>query len=194
MEASQVPAFDSSMAESWGEPQDHIFAGIPQEFQEDTRNAIHLDLTDEFTFCGAHFSLRILRPDEEMAAALAMNPWKDTIKAQEAWGNAQIALALTSINYDEDFCPPVSPDPQMFANARLRYITANFFQPVLDYVYQRYLSLLVRQKRVIDQVEDLSSGSLPAFSPSASSLTEPGTSAEQIDSDAPPSTPFSTGS
>lgn len=138
------------------------------------------ELTEEVTFCGHTFGLRTLRADEEIAAAKVVEPFKDTVKAADAWAAANVALALTHVDGDESFCPAAGPSKSSYALARFQYITSNWYQPTIDFLFGAYARLLDKQIEAIRAVQDLSERNLGMFSPSLGSSTEQGTSEEQI--------------
>ncbi len=161
-----------------------------EQFDSETREAveglIHLgELSTEIEFCGHTLGLRTLRADEEIAAAKAVEPYRDTLKEAEAWAAVQIGMSLTHIDGDEDFCPAIGPDKVSFARARFQYVTANWYPPTINHLYGEYVRLLERQVEAIRAVESLSPRSQPTFLPSLGSLTEQGISAEEISSGIP---------
>lgn len=148
-------------------------------------------LTDEFDYCGVHFAIRTIYPIEELAAAAAIKEFTDTLKAPEAWGNAQIALALEAIDYDDKFCERTgNMRPEQFARARFNYITSKFHQPVLDHLYSKYLVLIEKRDYAFKEAQNLSLGSPLSFLIGAGSSNEPGISLDQTSSEFQPSTSF----
>lgn len=145
-------------------------------------------LEDDFDFCGFHFSMRTLYPIEEAACALAIKEFSGTLREPETWAAAQVGLALTSIEYDEAFCPPVAKniDPKEFARQRFNYITQRLMQPIIDYLFSRYINLLERRELAVKEAQDLSQGSLQSFWPGVDSSKEQGTSEGKTDTDIQP--------
>jgi hypothetical protein len=153
------------------------------QFDQPTRDAIdgliHLgELSTEVEFCGHTFGLRTLRADEEIAAAKIVDSFRGTLREPQAWAAAQVALALTHVDHAEDFCPAIGPDKVSFARARFQYITSNWYQPTIDFLFGEYAELLEKQVIAIRAVQDLSNRSRPTFSPLPDSLTGQGTSDE----------------
>jgi hypothetical protein len=158
---------------------------FPPEVRQDVQGLLYLGhLTAEIDFCGHYFSLRTLKAGEEMAAAKVVEPYVNTVKAAEAWSTAQVALALTQVDGDEDFCPAAGPDPMAHARARFQYM-GRWFQPTIDYLFGAYADLLDRQVEAVRALQDLSARSLPTSSPSADFLSELGTFEEPTASGAP---------
>jgi len=165
-------------------PVENPFEEFEGNVREDVDGLIHLgELNTEFEFCGHRIGLRTLRIDDEIAAAKAIEPYRDTLKEPQAWAAVQVGLAITHIDGEADFCPATGPDKVAFARARFQYITSRWFWPTIDYFYSEYGELLKRQLAAIRAVQDLSAGSQPTFSPSLDSLNDPGTFEEPISSE-----------
>lgn len=147
----------------------------------------HLD--KEIHFCGHTFTIKTLRPGEKAAAAVAHKPWRGSIAEAEVWANVQVGLALTSIDGDTDFCPPVGPDINEFARARLRRITdtqRGFHQPTLDYIYGHYIALEQEAFAAVEALQNLSERNREQSPPSPDSSTEQGISLDEISLDSLP--------
>lgn len=156
--------------------------GFPAEVADDITGLRHLGyLTEEIEFCGHTITLKLLNADEEVAAAQACQPARNTIKEPEAWARAIIGLALSSVDGEEDFCPPTGPDLVAFAKARYRY-TGRWFWPTIDYYYQQYAKLVQRQVEAVRAFQDFSSRSLGPDLPSLGFSTGLGASDEQTSS------------
>lgn len=161
------------------------FDAFPDEVREDVEGLTYLGyLTADLEFCGHNVTLRTLRAAEEIAAGVAVQPYRNTLKEPEAWAQAIVGLALTQVDGDEDFCPPVGPDLDAFARARYRYC-GKWFWPTIDYFYQGYGKLLARQLEAVRAMQDFSTRSLHPLSPSRGSLIVPGTFSEETVSEAP---------
>jgi hypothetical protein len=157
---------------------------MPPEQRSAIDSLLHLgEMSTDVEFCGFHFGLRTLRPDEEMYAARVVQPFRDTLREPHAWAAAQVGLALTHIDNDSDFCPPVGKDKEAFARQRFRYVTTEFFWPTIDFLHIEYSNLLSEQVKAIRSMQDLSQRSLRSFSPLADSLIEPGTFGDETTSE-----------
>jgi hypothetical protein len=132
------------------------YFGFDSQVREDVIGLTHLGhLTDKFSFCGHHFTIKTLHGGEELAAARAAQSYRGTLKEPEAWVWAQVALCLTSVDGDQNFCPPIGPDLDGFAEARFNYVTrdSGWFYPLAQYIYfQRYVPL---QERMVAAFEAL---------------------------------------
>lgn len=137
-------------------------------------------LTKDVEWCGHTFGLKTLTVNEEMAAAAAVQEFRSTLKEPEAWITSQIGLALTHVDGDESFCPPIGPDLTAFAKARFKWIGENWYWPTVEMLFEEYSGLLEKQVKAIRAVQDLSSRSLPSLSPLEDSLNLPGILGEGI--------------
>lgn len=137
----------------------------------------------EVEFCGHTFSMRTLYPSEKAAVSLVIQPWRGSISEGEVWANAQVALALTSVDGDNDFCKKAGPDLNDFAKARLNYVTQKWFQPTLSFLYARYLELEQEALDGIRELQDFSERNRVPSQPLPDSLIVPDTLGAPIDSD-----------
>lgn len=137
-------------------------------------------------FCGHTFSLRTLRPAEKAAVSIATQPWRGSISEGEVWANAQVGLSLTIVDEDPDFCAQAGPDLNDFAKARLRYVTQNWYQPTISFLYARYLELEQEALDGIRELQDLSERNRVLSQPSPDSLIAQDTLGAQTDSDTQP--------
>lgn len=148
---------------------------FPPQVRQDVEGLLFLGaLSDEANFCGHSWGLRTLKAGEELAASKAIEPYMQTAKAADAWSAAQVGLALTHVDGEDDFCPPAGPNSIAFAKARFQYVTDNWYQPTIDYLFGVYARLLDRQLEAYRALQDLSARSLHTSSPSADFLNEQG--------------------
>lgn len=145
-------------------------------------------ISGDFSFAGHSYGLRTLTSAEDIAAAAAIQEFRETLKEPEAWCAAQVALALTYVDDDDDFCPQVGPNLQVFAKARFNWLTSHFHWVIIEEMFNDYASLLRKQLEKVRQVQDLSPGSLPISWPSADSFKTPGTSNDEISLETPSTT------
>lgn len=156
-------------------------AEFPPEVRVAVDGLIHLGQLDEdFEFCGHTFGLKTLKAGEEIAASAAVQHLRGTIKEPDAWAAAQVALALTHVDDDPDFCPPAGPDQVAYAKARYNYLVKSWYTPTILFLFQCYSTLLDKQVEAIRQLQDLSDRSPHISLPSGDSFSEPGTLSEQI--------------
>ena len=131
-------------------------------------------LQKEVEYCGHTFTLKTLLPAEKAAVSIVVHPWRGTISEGEVWANAQVALALTSIDGDNEFCEKAGPDINEFAKARLNYATKSWYQPTLSLLYARYLELEQEALDGIRELQDLSERNLDPSPPSPGFSIDPG--------------------
>lgn len=190
METSQGPVEFDSFEEPMG------IEDFEPEIREATESLMWLGyIEDNFEFCGHTFVLRTLKGDEELLASLVCKEYVETWGQHRAWAWAQVALALVSVDGDTEFCPQVSVDKKAYARARFNYCTSNWVWAVAEFLYGCYAQLLQRQAEVLQEMESLSQGNLPTFTPFAGSSTDKGDSGPKEDirdylgTDQPDSTP-----
>lgn len=154
--------------------------GFPPRIREAVEGLMFLGyLEDEFEFCGHHFVIRTLRGDEELLASLICKEFVGTLGQARAWVWAQIALAIVSVDGDEEFCPPTGPNKREYARARFQYCTSRWYWPTAAFINTRYEALWKLQEETIQRVEDLYKGNRPTFTPSADSSIDRGVSEGQ---------------
>jgi hypothetical protein len=147
--------------------------GFPDEVVEDVDGLLWLGhLEDSFEFCGHEFVIRTLKLEDEMVAGLAAKDYKDTISQAKAWVAAQVGMALVSVDGDESFCPQATPNKKDFARARFQYITRNWYEPTINYIYVKLMGLNDRQEDILREMENLSKEGRISFMASPDSLTQ----------------------
>ncbi len=139
-------------------------------------------LEKEVEFCGHTFRLRTLYPSEKAAVSMVVQPWHGSISEGEVWANAQVALSLQSVDGVDDFCNAAGPDLNDHAKARLNWVTKQWYQPVLSYLYARYLELESEALDGIRELQDFSERNRVPSQPLPDSLTEPDTLGAPTDS------------
>lgn len=143
------------MSEVENEVSNPVFEGFEQSVADNTVELINLGaLERDFEFCGHTFGLKTLRADEDFAVGAALKEWQDTAKAAQVWGAAHVAMALTHIDGDTAFCPPIGPNKTAFAKARLKWLTENTYWPTINFLYEKYADLLDEQQKVHQVVQD----------------------------------------
>jgi hypothetical protein len=153
---------------------------FPESVIEDVDGLLWLGyLEDTVDFCGHEFVIRTLRLEEEILAGLITKDYVETLAQAKAWVAAQIGLSIVSIDGDENFCPPAGPNKRDYARARFNYVTSNWYEPTINYLYSRYTALLEKQLMAIEEMENLSQGSRITFTAS------PDSSIDKADSIAP---------
>lgn len=168
------------------------FEEFDPRVREDVEGLVWLGhIADEFTFAGHTFGLRTLKGSEDLYAGIAAKKFVDSFGQAKAFAWAKVGVALTSVDGQEDFCPPIGPDQESYAIARFNYVTANWYWPLGHWLYTQLLTLEERQLRALQALQSLSAGSPLNFTPYVDSSTEPGTyedpTSESLSTDSPPS-------
>ena len=146
---------------------------FPDDVVEDVDGLLWLGyLEDNVEFCGHEFVIRTLRLEDEMLAGLVSKEYIDSLGQAKAWIAAQVALALVSVDGDEAFCPPAGPSKKESARARFKYVTSNWFEPTVNYLYSQYAELIERQAKALEEMENLSQESRITFTASPDSLID----------------------
>ncbi len=159
-----------------------MFDQFPPEVQQDVEGLIWLGyLEDSFEFCGHRFGIRTLYGNEELLAALLCKDYTETLGQAKAWTWAHVALCLTSVDGNKDFCPPIGPDEAEYARGRFNYATKKWFWPLAEYIFTRYALLQRRQIESVGAMQDLSTRSLRPSSPLADFSKEQGDSVSQTE-------------
>ena len=145
--------------------------------------------SESIEFCGHTFGLRTLLPQDRFAIAVAMQPYRNTIMEVDAFQAAHIAMALTEIDHDKDFCPPVGPGIDATARGRLNWVSKNLFPPVVDYLWVEYQRIEAQALLALQELDHLSKGNQPTtLPPWLDSLIGAGISADETPADTPDST------
>jgi hypothetical protein len=147
------------------------------QFPEDIRDAVdglawlgHLQ--DTVHMWGHSFTLQTLKAGEELEAALIAKEYQDSFGQVKAHAWAHLAMSVVAIDGDQDFCPPIGPDIRKHAEAKFRYMTENWYWPIGEYLFGKYVDLVQRQSKALEALEDLSPGSRQTSRPTQDSLTE----------------------
>jgi hypothetical protein len=127
-------------------------------------------LEDTLEFCGHEFVIRTLRLEEEMLAGLITKEYSETMSETKAFVTAQVALALVSVDGNEDFCPAAGPSSKDYARARFNYVAKNWYEPTVAFIYTKYADLLENQATALREMDFLSRESLGSFMASPDSL------------------------
>ncbi len=162
------------------------FSVFPEDTQKAVDGLIWLGyLEDIFQFCGHRFVIRTLKGEGDLIAGLLAKDYADTLGQAKAWAWANVAMAVVSVDGDENFCPAIGPDPEAHGRAKFQYMVSNWYWPTAEYLFERVGLLMIRQREAIRAVQDLSDRSLPRSMPSRDSLIVPGDSSESISTDEP---------
>lgn len=161
----------STRKESLIDTQDPL--GFPEDVRDDVDGLMWLGhLEHSFDWCGHRFTIRTLKGDEELLAGLVTKDYQEIIGQDKAYTWATVALALVSVDDEEDFCPPIGRDKKAHARARFQYVTSNWYWRTAVEIFTEYANLLQRQNAAVEAMEDFSNGSRDTPPPFADSLTD----------------------
>lgn len=157
---------------------------FPEKIRDAVQGLAYLgQLSEEVHFCGHSFGLRTLRASDKFAVSIALQPFRNTVYEVEIFQAAHVAMALTSVDGDEDFCPPIGPNVEEFAKARLNYVLngpdgkGGWYEPTIHFLWNRLAILEGIANEAIAELDRLSTRSQPSnSSPWLGSSTEPGNS------------------
>jgi hypothetical protein len=107
-------------------------------------------LTEQFSWLGHEFVIRTLGVDEQLAVAQVTAKYKDGGE-QLAYVTAVVAMCVVTVD-GEELPTPIGEDQQLaeWAHRRFAYVKANWFQPTINEVFQRYLKLEDTVAQVIE--------------------------------------------
>lgn len=158
------------------------FDAFPEDVRPDIDGLIWLGyLEDVVSYCGHDFVIRTLRGEEELMAARVIKDYMETMGQAKAHVWATISLALYAVDGAEDFCPPISPNKMDFARARFQWVTKNWYWPLAIHLYDKYLELLKRQQKALDEIEGFLAENPLSHMPFAGSWTDKEFSAPEED-------------
>jgi hypothetical protein len=129
-------------------------------------------LEEEIRFCGHRFLIRTLKADEELSAALLAKEWQETFGGPKAHAWAHLAASIQAVDGNANFCPAIGPSQDAALRGKFNYITQNWYWPVGEYLFGKYVELVQRMTEAIAEVEDLSSRSLQTSWTTVNSSTQ----------------------
>ena len=106
-------------------------------------------LTSTFRWFHHDFEIRTLRTDELLRVALAIKPYEGSMGDAKAYQAAITAACLVSIDGQPLPLPMDSTDPDTVFRYRFDWVLRKYFPPMLDIVYEEYLSLETKVARVL---------------------------------------------
>lgn len=173
------------------------FKLFPQEIRRPVEGLTYLgQLTETVNFCGHQFGLKTLRPAEKFAIAQVLQPYRNTVFEVDVFQALHVGLALTEVDGNQDFCPPIGPSVEDLARARLGYLSgtngqAGWYPPTIEFLWTQYMLLEATAGKAMTELDSLSKGGQPMnLPPWLASLAEQGTSSKKTDSETPHSTLF----
>lgn len=169
---------------------------FPKEMRRPVEGLMYLgQLSETVNFCGHTFGLHTLRPAEKFAISIVLQPYRNTVFEVDVFQALHVGLALSEVDGDQDFCPPIGPSLEDLARARLNYLSGGkngeggWYPPTIEFLWTRYMLLEATAAKAIQELENLSLGGQPTnLPPWLDSLIAPGTSAKETGSETQPST------
>jgi hypothetical protein len=141
-------------------------------------------LSGSFTWCGHRLVIKTLSTDEELIAAVLMKEFGDTVGGPKAYATSIACLALQFVD-DQPLPAPLGEtgSKHQWAQERFRW-ARRLYPPTIDAIYDAYLELERRQRKVLEELGK-SSGPGAGASPGPSPGSGPPTG--EASSPAPPS-------
>lgn len=131
----------------------------------------------EINFVGHRFTMETIRPHMKFAIGQAMEPYRNTLIEPAVWGSMHVAMALTSVDTNPNFCPPTGDDEVEFVRARLAWLTSKtgWWQPTIDYLFGEYLAMEQVVIQAITELHSLAKAgkAIYSLSPGSSIAPEP---------------------
>jgi hypothetical protein len=151
------------------------FDEFPEEVQQDLEGLVFLGhLETSVEWCGHEFTLRTLKAAEELQIYRIVKEYQESFGQLLCVAAATVGVALTSVDGIEDFCEPLGPSTKSLADSRFKYVTENWYRPVIEYLFNEYDSLRKRQLVAVEAMRDLSPRSRTNLPPSPVFSTEQG--------------------
>lgn len=109
-------------------------------------------LTGSFEWLGHKFVIHTLTQDEELAAALIVKDFEDTLGQARAYATALAALCVDSVD-GEGMPTPVGTGPSYgWAYQRFNYAKARWYRYTIDKIYEKYLELEDLNRGVLEEL------------------------------------------
>lgn len=135
------------------EPQDQEdpLPEFDSRWQDEFEGLLYIGaLTEEFTWLGHRIVIRTLTTEEMAEIALASKPYLGTEAELKAYQAGVVAASVVTVDGVPLPAPlTTAPGDTPFSN-RFRYVWKNWRPPVLDAIYQRYVSLEIKVREVIE--------------------------------------------
>lgn len=142
---------DGEQTPEGGEQPEESLPEFDPRFKEEFRGLIYVGaLTDTFTWLGHTFVIRTLTTGELAEVALAVKVYDGSDAVLKVYQAAVVAACVISVD-GQPMPTPLTNDVNDTAfNNAFRYVMRSWFPPVLDVIYQRYYSLEIMVRQVIE--------------------------------------------
>src|SRR5262249_25014295 len=110
-------------------------------------------LTDSFHMFGHRFTLKTLTRGERLAVTQVARDYADTLGASMALETAVVAACVVSVDnrpLNPDLGPNMDPVDRVAANFA---VVQDWYDVVLEQIYERYSQLLIRQVQAFIELE-----------------------------------------
>lgn len=146
----------SGSAEPSGTPEPDLPAFDPR-YREDFEGLMYLGkLTDTFDWMGHRFTIRTLVTDEILEVGIVHKPYVGSLADVKAYQAAVVAACVESVDGRPISIPLTNNDEDTSLRNKFNYVRRNWFPPVLDVIYEKYLLLEVRVSEVLDAMKKAS--------------------------------------
>ncbi|WP_028058420.1 hypothetical protein [Candidatus Solirubrobacter pratensis] len=157
------------------------FEAIPEDVQKDIEQLeMYGYISDEYRVWGSAYTMRTLKGDEELAAAVVTKEYVETLAQAKSWAWANIALSVDAIDGKHDYCPRVQVDAVEFARARFRYWTSTYTWTLGERLFTEFVTLQRRELAAREAMQDFHVPSPAPFLPGLSSLSDLGISTDEL--------------
>jgi hypothetical protein len=145
--------------------------------------------TKTVKFVGHTFVMETIRPHMKFAIGQAMQDHRNTITEPQVWAAMHVGVALTSIDGNTKFSPPIGTDEVEFVRQRFRYVTdeTGWWQPVIDYLFAEYSTMEIETTQAIAELHSLAQAGKAISSPSPGFWIKTEPSVEETNEDGPSS-------
>jgi len=117
------------------------------------KGLLHLGrLTDEFEWLGHRFVIQTMSTDQMIEVGLIHKDYIGTLADAKAYQVAVLAACVVSVDGEPLPIPIDRSKDGTGLRTRYGYISRNWFPPVIDYLYERYLQLEVQVGKVMDSL------------------------------------------
>ncbi len=140
------PATDDELS---SEPEEELPEFDPK-FREDFDGLLFIGkLTDEFTWLGHKFVIRTLVTDEILEVGLIHKKYAESLADVKAYQAAIVAACVVTVDGRPLSVPITNELDDTELLNKFFYVKRSWFPPVLDVLYDKYLSLEERADKVL---------------------------------------------
>lgn len=108
-------------------------------------------LEETFEWGGHEFTIKTLPIGEILEIGLMTKQYQGTVSDMRAYTTAVVAAALIEVN-GEPVAVPLDNQPYGEIRSRFQHIRKNWYPPIIDVIYDRYMALEGRARAVVEQL------------------------------------------